>query len=206
MAIGKTFIQILGPREQFPNNPGFPTIFLQKQVDTSRTVFGFNDGNGNTFTALLVLAKGTAPGTKLNRIFDVNAPAPSNGDTLIYNSTTQKWVNGAGSTGGTSSDLTINSQSGTSYTLALSDKNNLIELARATGIVLAIPTNAVVAFPIGSQVLAYQAAAGQVTFSALTGVNLITAGGKNKTSSSGSTASLIKVATNSWLLSGDITT
>jgi hypothetical protein len=204
MAIGKTFIQILGPREQFPNNPGFPTIFLQKQVDTSRTVFGFNDGNGNTFTALLVLAAGTAPGTKLSRIFDVNAASPSDGDTLVYDSATEKWVNEAGGSG--SSDLTINSQSGTSYTLALSDKNNLVELARATTIVLAIPANATVAFPIGSQVLAYQAAAGQVTFSALTGVNLISAGGKNKTSSSGSTASLIKVATNSWLLSGDITT
>lgn len=204
MAIGKTFIQILGPREPFPNNPGFPTIFLQKQVDTSRTVFGFNDGNGNTFSSMLVLAKGTAPGTKLNRIFDVNAASPSDGDTLVYDSATEKWVNGAG--GGGASDLTINSQSGTSYTLVLTDKNKLLEMASSSAVVLAIPTFATIAFPVGSQILAYQAAAGQVTFSALTGVNLISAGGKNKTSSSGSTATLIKVATDSWLLSGDITT
>jgi len=93
MAIGKTFIQILGPNEQFPNNPGFPTIFLQKQSDTNKTVFGFNDGNGNTFSSFLVLAQGTAPGSSLSRIFDVDITNPTEGEGLVYNSTLQKWEN-----------------------------------------------------------------------------------------------------------------
>ena len=93
MAIGKTFIQILGPKEPFPNNPGFPTIFLQKQVDTDKTVFGFNDGNGNTFSSFLVLAQGTSPGNSLSKIFDVNISNPSNGEGLVYNTTSRKWEN-----------------------------------------------------------------------------------------------------------------
>jgi len=206
MAIGKTFIQILGPKERFPNNPGYTTIFLQKQTDVTKSVFGFNDGNGNTYSAFLCLEQGTTPGNKLSKIFDVNAPSPSDGDVLTYDSASGKWINSAASTGSSSSDLTINSQSGTSYVLALTDKNKLLEMASSSSVVLAIPTFATVAFPVGSQILTYQAAAGQVTFSASTGVTLLSAGSKNKTSTSGSTASLIKVATDTWLLSGDITT
>jgi hypothetical protein len=93
MAIGKTFIQILGPDEQFPNNPGFATIFLQKQTDVNKTVFGFNDGNGNTFSSFLVLAQGTSSGNSLSKIFDVNISNPSNGEALVYNSVSQKWEN-----------------------------------------------------------------------------------------------------------------
>ena len=103
MAIGKTFIQILGPKEQFPNNPGFPTLFLQKQSDVQKTVFGFNDGNGNTFSAFLVLEKGNAVGNKLSKIFDVNISNPTNGQSLVFDSINSKWINqtisGSGGTG-----------------------------------------------------------------------------------------------------------
>lgn len=199
MAIGKTFVQILGPNEQFPNNPGFVSIFLQKQADVNKSVFGFNDGYGNTFASFLTVAQGTAPGNKLSKIFDVNASAPSDGDRLVYSAATGQWVN-------QSTDILINSQSGATYVLALTDKDGLLEIATDTGSTLSIPNNSAVTFSIGSQFLIYQAGAGQVTFSGASQVSLIASGGKNKTSASGSTASLIKVAINSWLLSGDITT
>jgi len=93
MAIGKTFIQILGPNEPFPNNPGFSTIFLQKQEDVNRSVFGFNDGDGNTYSAFLCLAKGTVSGNTLSKIADVSIDNPNNGAPFVYNSTTQKWGN-----------------------------------------------------------------------------------------------------------------
>jgi hypothetical protein len=198
MAIGKTFVQILGPDEQFPNNPGFVSIFLQKQADVNKSVFGFNDGYGNTFASFLTVAKGTAPGNKLSKIFDVNASTPNNGDRLVYSAATGQWVN-------QSTDILINSQSGDSYVLNLIDKDNLLEIATAAGSILVIPNNSATTFSIGSQFLIYQADAGQIQFSGDTEVTLISSGNKNKTSVSGSTASLIKIAINNWLLSGDIT-
>lgn len=102
MAIGKTFIQILGPHEQFPNNPGYPTIFLQKQFDTDKTVFGFSDGLGNTFSSFLVIEKGTSAGNKLSKIFDVNITSPLDGDSLVFSSGSSKWVNQVSSGSGSS--------------------------------------------------------------------------------------------------------
>jgi hypothetical protein len=100
----------------------------------------------------------------------------------------------------------INAQTGTTYTLALTDAGYLVTLSNAAAIAATIPTDASVAFPIGTQILLMQLGVGQVTASAVTpGTTSVV--GKNglKTSGQYAVVSLIKIAANSWVVAGDTT-
>jgi hypothetical protein len=94
----------------------------------------------------------------------------------------------------------------TSYTLVLGDAYKLIEMEVSTANTLTIPTNASVAFPLGTQILVSQLGTGQTTITPAVGVTLRSSGGKTKTSAQYSMCTLIKRGTNEWYLSGDITT
>ena len=100
----------------------------------------------------------------------------------------------------------INSTALTSYTLALSDNNATVSTSSGSAVAVTIPTNASVPFPVGSQVLLYQAGAGQITVAGAGGVTLRSSGGKTKTSAQYALATLLKLATDEWVLGGDITT
>jgi hypothetical protein len=94
----------------------------------------------------------------------------------------------------------------TSYTLVLGDAYKLIEMEVSTANTLTIPTNASVAFPLGTQILVSQLGTGQTTITPAVGVTLRSSGGKTKTSAQYSMCTLIKRGTNEWYLSGDLTT
>lgn len=96
--------------------------------------------------------------------------------------------------------LTINAQVGTSYTLALTDVGKLITLTNAGAIALAVPTNATVAFPIGTQIQLAQLGAGRVTVSGTGVVGTPSLLFRAQYSA----ASLIKYGTDNWLLIGDL--
>lgn len=98
-----------------------------------------------------------------------------------------------------------NSQTGTTYTLVLTDRDKVVEQSNASAITTTIPTNASVAFPVGSIIEIYQEGAGQITVAAAGGVTLRAPGGA-KTRVQYSSVSLRKRATNEWVLSGDTTT
>jgi hypothetical protein len=108
------------------------------------------------------------------------------------------------------SELTINAQTGTTYTFALTDGNDvLITASNASAQTYSIPTNATVAFPIGTQLNLIQIGAGQVTVSATTpGTTTVLSNGgtaaapKCRVQYSAFTA--IKVATDTWYVIGDI--
>jgi len=102
-------------------------------------------------------------------------------------------------------DLAIaqfNAQTGTSYTLVLSDAAKLITLTNAAAITLTVPTNASVAFPIGTQILLYQGGAGQVTISS--SATLRSEGSKFDTADQYAIAGLVKVATDEWVAFGNL--
>lgn len=99
-----------------------------------------------------------------------------------------------------------NQQTGTSYTLALGDQYEIVTLANASAITLTIPTNASVAFPIGTQIVICQDGAGQVTVSPAGGVTMRSRSSANKLSGQYSFATLWKEGTNTWYLFGDVTT
>lgn len=91
-----------------------------------------------------------------------------------------------------------------SATLALSDEYVRGTSGSATNIT--VPTNAAVAFPIGKQIGIRNVGAGLITLVAAGGVTLNFPAGVTATlRAQGSSASLIKVATNEWDVSGDLT-
>ena len=72
-------------------------------------------------------------------------------------------------------------QSGTTYTLVLSDAGEVVECTSATAVTLTVPPNASVAFPTGTLVMVHQYGAGQVTLAPGAGVTLRSPGAKLKT-------------------------
>lgn len=99
---------------------------------------------------------------------------------------------------------TFNAQSGTSYTLALTDGAKLVTLTNAAAITLTVPPNSSVAFPIGSQVLLYQGGAGQVTITPGAGVTVRSQGTKLKINGQYGIGGIVKVATDEWVAFGNL--
>ena len=99
----------------------------------------------------------------------------------------------------------FNAQTGTTYTLALTDVAKVVSLTNAASITLTIPTNATVAFPTGTQILLYQGGAGQVTVSGA-GVTIRAQGSKTKISGQYAVAGLLKVGTDEWVFFGNTST
>lgn len=93
-----------------------------------------------------------------------------------------------------------------SYTLVLGDAHNYVEMDNSSANTLTVPTNASVAFPVGTEIRVTQLGTGQTTISGAVGVTIRTQGGKNKTAGQYSVATLFKRTTNEWYLYGDITT
>ena len=98
--------------------------------------------------------------------------------------------------------LTINAQVA-SYTLVIADAGKQVEISSATGVTLTVPTNAVAAFPIGTTIIIVQTGAGQITVAGSAGVTVNATPGL-KLYGQWSTALLLKRATDTWLLSGDL--
>ena len=99
-------------------------------------------------------------------------------------------------------NITLNAQTGTSYTLLLSDAHKLVTLSNASGITLTIPTSASAAFEIGDQVNIMQLGAGQVTVGGA-GVTIRSQGSKLKLNGQYAAATLIKIGTDEWVIVGN---
>jgi len=96
----------------------------------------------------------------------------------------------------------FNAQTGTTYTLVLTDVAKVVSLTNAASITLTIPTNASVAFPTGTQILLYQGGAGQVTVGGA-GVTIRSQGTKLKLNGQYSVGGLLKVGTDEWVFFGN---
>jgi hypothetical protein len=92
-----------------------------------------------------------------------------------------------------------------SYTLsALTERDSMIEMGSASPLTLTVPTNATVAWPVGTSIDILQTGAGQVTIAPAAGVTVNgTPGLKLRTTWSGVT--LFKRATDTWVVYGDLT-
>ncbi|MEI6694548.1 MAG: hypothetical protein WCO13_00660 [Bacteroidota bacterium] len=99
---------------------------------------------------------------------------------------------------------TFNNQTGTSYTLVLSDNGKHITFANASGIDVQIPLNSSVAFPVGTQIDCSQILAGKVTFGAGGGVTINSKGGLKAIGGQWVGVTLLKTATDVWSLFGDL--
>jgi hypothetical protein len=99
--------------------------------------------------------------------------------------------------------LSINAQTGTTYTLVLTDVGKAITMTNGSASTLTIPLNATAAIPVGTSIPVIQLGAGQVT------VVIVATGTVNgypgvKLSGQYAVASLLKIATNTWIVTGQV--
>jgi len=119
-------------------------------------------------------------------------------------------VNLVGGTTSASAALILNAQTGATYTFVLADADNkLVTASNAAAQTYSIPTNANVAYPVGSQINIIAIGAGQVTIDAVTsGTTTVLSTGASaaapKLRVQYSSATLVKVATDTWYVIGDL--
>lgn len=184
LSISSTGAVSIGGTLSVTGHPTFEGVTATGATGTGQMVFSI----GPTFTGTVTLPSTTSIGN--------------------VSSTELGYVDGVTSAIQTQLDakqpltLSINAQSGTSYTLVSSDNGKIIEMNNASANTLTIPTNASVEFPIGTQITILQTGAGQTTIGG-SGVTINgTPGLKLRTQ--WSSATLIKRATNTWVVIGDL--
>ena len=107
-------------------------------------------------------------------------------------------------------NITINTQTGTTYTFTTSDAQKLVTLSNASGITATIASNATQALPVGTQISISQFGAGAVTIVGASSPVAVTVRSTGATSTQPvtrqqySTATLIQTSTDNWLVVGDI--
>jgi hypothetical protein len=112
-------------------------------------------------------------------------------------STGVKWANAA--------QQELNSQSGTSYTFVLADAySKTVQFTNGSAITATIPPNSSVAFPIGSVITLMQWGAGTVTVAPGSGVTLRGDGSKFKTNAQYAIATVMKMASDEWVMFGNV--
>jgi hypothetical protein len=97
----------------------------------------------------------------------------------------------------------INAQTGTSYTLVLEDLAKLITMDNSSPMTLTVPENASVAFAVGDKIDILRKGAGTLTIAG-TGSASVNATPGLKLRAQWSSATLVKLATNTWVLIGDL--
>lgn len=95
-------------------------------------------------------------------------------------------------------------QTGTSYTAALGDANSYVRFANASPVSFTIPPNSSVAFPVGTVIEFEQAGAGAVTVVAGSGVTINSRSSDLTLAGQYAVAFVKKVATNTWIMNGDL--
>jgi hypothetical protein len=98
--------------------------------------------------------------------------------------------------------IATTTDSGSGYTLVLTDQSKVIEMSNGSGNTLTIPTNSSVAFPIGTTITVLQVGSGQTTIAGA-GVTINGTPGL-KLRAQWSSATLIKRATDTWVAIGDL--
>jgi hypothetical protein len=152
---------------------------------TGSTATATSEAQGGTITATVARIQGrTVAGT-----------APANGETLAWNAGTSQFE---------PKSLQVQTAKTAAYPLVLNDANTLIPFNLSAPANCTIPLNSTQAFPIGTQILIQQVgvAANQVTIVATGGVTLQSS--KTKTNTQWSIITLIKTATDTWALGGDL--
>lgn len=100
--------------------------------------------------------------------------------------------------------IALNAITTTTYTAVLGDDGKLVTLDNASAITVTIPPNGTVAYGIGTQINFMQLGAGQVTIAAGAGVTLRSAGSKLKTNGQYAVATCCKIATDTWVVIGNL--
>lgn len=179
------------------------------------------DGGSNTFTNI-PLASVTGAGNVTGQSSSVD------GEVALFSGTGGKTIKRATGTGYAklasgvlsaqsapipTADInaarTINAQSGTTYTFVLTDGASqgghpLVTGTNASAQTYTVPPNSSVAYPIGDQVDVCQLGAGKLTISPGSGVTLNSLGANLSIGGQYVCVSLVKTATNTWIVIGNL--
>jgi hypothetical protein len=188
----------------YDSSEGFTYIYYEDEDSSQWIQFGLNrNGADGTSNFSIQTAAPESP-TKGDVWYD-----SSSGFTYIYyqDADSSQWVqfglNRNGIDGTFATAYEIKQETGTSYTLILSDAGKLIEMGNALDTSLTIPANATAAFAIGTSITILQVGVGQVTIAGAAGVTLNATPGL-KTNNQWSHVTLIKRGLNSWVAFGDL--
>ena len=98
----------------------------------------------------------------------------------------------------------INTQT-ENYTLTIEDGAGMVEMNNANARTITVDTNANISFPIGTQIVLVRKGTGSVQVVAAGGVTINSVGSNTFIASQYAGATLVKVATDTWYLFGDLT-
>ena len=173
------------------------TVSSQAAFFVDSTLIGAINNFG--FRSQLASATG-----RWNLYLDGTASNHIQGTTLIGSTTD----NGSGAklqvTGSITYQNSFNRQTA-SYTLVLTDQNDIVEMNVASANNLTIPLNSSVAFPIGTEIQVLQYGAGQTTIVATSGVTTRSKSGQLKIANQYTGVTLVKVGTDEWYVIGNLT-
>ena len=102
------------------------------------------------------------------------------------------------------SELTLNAQVGTTYTLVLSDSSKFVTCSNASAVVVTVPPNSSVAFPTGTQVNIMMLGVGSTSISPGSGVTIRSSGDKYTLNAQYAVTTLLKIDTNTWVAIGNL--
>jgi hypothetical protein len=163
----------------------------------SLSYFG-GTGTVSSITAGTGLSGGTITSTGTIAIDTATTVDVSTAQTLTNKTLTAPVIN-----------LSLNAQTGTTYTFALSDNGKLVTASNAGAQTYSIPTDGTTAFPVGTQINIIGIGAGAVTIQAATsGTTTVASTGTVSAAptlrAQYSSATLIKASTDLWYVAGDI--
>jgi len=128
----------------------------------------------------------------------------TNGQYLVADSTETTGIKWASLSAVSTLDLTINAQTGTSYTLVTGDTNKLVTLSNAGAITLTLPPSV---FTAGQQIHIARMGAGALALAQGSGVTIVSTGATSSAPTlraQYSTGTIICTASNTFLVIGDI--
>ena len=165
------------------------TSALQTQLDAKAPLAS------PTFTGTVTLPSATI--TALTDTTDVDA-----GDSIMIYDTSATALREA--TFGNIRQADINAQTGTTYTFVLGDAGRLVTASNASAQTYTVPPNSSVAYPVGTKIDVVQIGAGKVTLAQGSGVTINSKNSRKALAGQYVGATLIKTATDTWLLLGDL--
>ena len=178
---------------------GIDILSESYQTSTSRLISGRDGTDGINGVTGSTGATG-APGATGSQ----GATGPSGGPIGPTGPTGS--VGATGATGNVT-DIGVNFISSTVsniYSLSLSDVNNVLSFSHSDTVTISIPTFAEVAFATGSQIMIVNFTVATLSVGPTSGVTLVSADGARTLRTTYSVGTLIKLTTNTWLLTGDL--
>jgi hypothetical protein len=198
------------------------SVYIVLFAHTSAATFdpGANNGEGQDYYGLffnepaLMIPEGGLTGQVLTKasnddfatiwqfpaimeLRDVEISDPAEGDSLIFDG--EKWINDQPKPGAAA----VQTIDAAEWTPGIADASTYNRFIRSAGTLVRVPSNATVAFPIGTEIHGRQASAGAVEIAAASGVVVNPQNDSlNITAGAGATFTLKKVGLNEWDLMG----